>query len=91
MLGAVPQHLLGGAAADARDAAQAAMGMRGLECSERHPRYAVSHDPHRRGPGLSILAEFIVAPWTTERDHGREREWQIKRLSLATLARRCRP
>src|SRR6476661_6196465 len=64
--------------------------MRGLECSERHPRYAVSHDPHCRCPGLSIIARFIAAPWTTKRDHWRERERQIKRLSLATLARRCR-
>src|SRR5438034_4831551 len=64
--------------------------MRGLECSERHPRYAVSHDPHCRCPGLSIIARFIAAPWTTKCDHWRERERQIKRLSLATLARRCR-
>src|SRR5439155_3656183 len=64
--------------------------MRGLESSEAHPRYAVSHDPHCRCPGLSIIARFIAAPWTTKRDHWRERERQIKRLSLATLARRCR-
>ena len=52
--------------------------VRGLECSERHPRYAVSHDPHCRCPGLSIIARFIAAPWTTKRDHWRERERQIK-------------
>ena len=51
--------------------------MRGLECSKRHPRYAVSHDPHCRCPGLSIIARFIAAAWTTKRDHWRERERQI--------------
>src|SRR4029078_1603292 len=52
--------------------------------------YAVSHDPHCRRTGLSIIARFIAAPWTTKRDHWRKRERQIKRLPLATLARRCR-
>ena len=64
--------------------------MRSLECSEWHPRYPVSHDPHGRCPGLSVIARLIAAPWITERDHWRERERQIKRLSLAALARRCR-
>src|SRR5260370_24996416 len=54
------------------------------------PRYAVRHDPRFRCPVLSIVARLIAAPWTSKRDRWRERERQIKRLSLAALARRCR-